>query len=127
MPTKEQATNNQTQVNMLLDTIINEEGLTTDELEYLFPDAEVVPYDIQLDNDQILAFTNSSIEVDQLPEGAVIAHDPYDKYYCMLPAGQEPDKAKLHVAKELYALQAVLPLVNNHLQVEFIIDPGCQI
>ncbi len=126
-PTKEQATNNQTQVNMLLDTIINEEGLTTDELEYLFPDEEVVPYDIQLDNDQILAFTNSSIEVEQLPEGAVIAHDPYDEYYCTLPAGQEPDKAKLHVAKESYALRAVLPLVNNHLKVESIIDPGCQI
>jgi hypothetical protein len=55
------------------------------------------------------------------------AGNPYDEYYRTLPAGQAPDRSKLVVAKESYALQAVVPVVNNHLKVESILDPGCQI
>ena len=119
-PTKEETT----QVKICQDTSPPADELSEDELSYLFPDEEVVPYDVQGEGPTLAA---SSFAVNQLPNDAAIADDLYDEYYRTLPAGQAPDKSRLIVAKESYALRAVIPLVNNHLKVESILDPGCQI
>jgi len=122
-PNKENGTNANAQVNICQDTTLGE-GLTDEELTYLFPDEEIVPYDTE---PNVLTLAASSVSVNHLPSDAAIAGDPYDEYYRTLPAGQAPDRSKLVVAKESYALRAVVPLVNNHLKVECILDPGCQI
>ena len=54
-----------------------------------------------------------------------IVPDPYETYLHNLPPGQSPDT--LTVAKESSALRSILPLIDNHLHVECIIDPGCQV
>ena len=120
---KDNGTAASTQVNMCQDTA-NGEELTEEELTYLFPDEEIVAYDNELN---VLTLAASSVSVNHLPTNAAIAEDPYDEYYQMPPAGQAPDRSKLVVTKELYALRAVVPLVNNYLKVESILDPGCQI
>jgi hypothetical protein len=119
-PTKEGVN---TQVNALQESTLENE-ITEEELSYLFPDEEIVPYDVDPD---VLTFAASSVSAYHLPLDAAIADDQFDEYYRTLPVGQAPDKSKLVVAKELYALRAVVPLVNNHLKVESILDPGCQI
>ena len=124
MATKEGEKPMNTQANVLQDA---NEGLTAEELGYLFPDEDVVPYDTEPTNEYAQAFTASSVPFDDLVDNPAVADDPYDEYYRTLPVGQKPDKSKLHVAKESYALRAVVPLVNNHLKVEAILDPGCQI
>ena len=110
-------------INMCQDIEIKNE-LSNEELAYLFPDEEIVPYDVEPD---VLAFATTSVSTKHLPIDAAIAGDPYDDYYRTLPVGQAPDRTKLVVAKESYALRAVVPLVNNHSKVESILDPGCQI
>ena len=55
----------------------------------------------------------------------LIIPDPYETYLHNLPAGQSPNA--LTVAKESSALCSILPLVDNHLHIECIIDPGCQV
>jgi len=77
------------------------EGLTEEELTYLFPDEEIVPYDTE---PNVLTLTTSAVLVNHLPTNAAIAGDPYNEYYRTLPAGQAPDRSKLVVAKESYAL-----------------------
>ena len=124
MPMKEGGPAINTQVNICQDVSLEDEGLTEEELSYLFPDEELVSYDVEPD---VLTLAASSVSVNHLPSNAAIAGDPYDEYYRTLPAGQAPDRSKLVVAKESYALRAVVPLVNNHLKVESILDPGCQI
>jgi hypothetical protein len=123
-PTKEVGTAPNTQVNICQDTALEEEELTEEELTYLFPGEAIVPYDAEPD---VLTLAASTVSANHLPSDAAIAGDPYDEYYRTLPTGQAPDKSKLVVAKESYALRAVVPLVNNHLKVESILDPGCQI
>jgi hypothetical protein len=111
------------QINMCQDIEIEDE-LSNEELAYLFPDEEIVPYEVE---PNVLAFAATAVSTKHLPIDAAIAGDPYDDYYRTLPVGQAPDRTKLVVAKESYALRAVVPLVNNHLKVESILDPGCQI
>ena len=110
-----------TQVKICQDTSTVPNELTEDELSYLFPDEEPITYDFKP------TLAASTFAVNQLPVDAVIADDLYDEYYRTLPAGQAPDRSRLIVAKESYALRAVEPLVNNHLKVKSILDPGCQI
>jgi hypothetical protein len=109
---------------MLQDATLADEGLSEEELAYLFPDEEIVPYDFKPHDEPVLAFTAATTTT---PSKSVTAEDPFDEYYRTLPAGQAPDAAKLQVAKESSALRAVVPLVNNHLKIESILDPGCQI
>jgi hypothetical protein len=111
------------QINICQDIDIEDE-LSEEELAYLFPDEEFIPYDIKPD---VLMLAASTVPINRLPVDAAIAGDPYDEYYRTLPAGQAPDRSKLVVAKESYALRAVVPVINNHLKVESILDPGCQI
>jgi hypothetical protein len=122
-PTKEGGAVANAQINICQDIDIEDE-LSEEELAYLFPDEEIIPYDIKPD---VLMLAASTVPINRLPVDAAIAGDPYDEYYRTLPAGQAPDRSKLVVAKELYALRAVVPLINNHLKVESILDPGCQI
>jgi hypothetical protein len=74
----------------------------------------------QLSRDMPQAFTAAVANARPL-----VAQDPYEAYLRDFPPGQPP--ADAIVAKESSALRAILPLVDNHLQVESIIDPGCQI
>jgi hypothetical protein len=122
-PTKEGTMPIATQANILQDATLAEKGPTEEELSYLFPDEDIVPYDFEPYDDPVHTFTAATTT----PSKSAIAADPFDEYYRTLPAGQAPDAAKLHVAKESSALRAVVPLVNNHLKVESILDPGCQI
>jgi hypothetical protein len=112
---------------MLQDTALIDEGLTDEEMAYLFPDEEVVSFEDTGTMAPVLAFSTTPVLNKNLPPDALVASDDFDEYYRTLPTGQSPDKAKLHVAKESSALRAVVPLVNNHLKVESILDPGCQI
>ena len=116
-----------THATMLQDTALIDEGLTDEEMAYLFPDEEVVSFEDTGTMAPVLAFSTTPVLNKNLPPDALVASDDFDEYYRTLPTGQSPDKAKLHVAKESSALRAVVPLVNNHLKVESILDPGCQI
>jgi hypothetical protein len=96
--------------------------MSPEELAYLFPDEEVVPYYSIQTPDSITVLTKQSV----VPE-AIVVDDPYDRYYRTLQEGEEPDPDHLIVAKESLALRSIMPLVDNQLKVEAILDPGCQI
>ena len=61
------------------------------------------------------------------PPGSIIVPDHFEQYYRNLRPGEAPDPDKLVVAMESTALRSIVPLVDNHLKVESILDPGCQI
>jgi len=102
---------------------LKESNLTEDELAYLMPgeillqsnDAKTAPVD-QYDQSQ----------KHRLP-GSIVLEDPIEKYYKSLGPDEEPDAEKINIAKESSALRSILPLVDNQLKVEAILDPGCQI
>lgn len=103
-------------------TMLQDEAMSPEELAYLFPDEEVVPYDANLSTDLVAGLAKQSI-----PDEAIVVDDPYDRYYRTLREGEEPDQSRLIVAKESLALRSIMPLVDNQLKVEAILDPGCQI
>ena len=122
VPTKESAP--VIQANILQDDDLS--PLTNEELAYLFPDEDPVPYDVEHEPAPVLAL--SSLQCNHtLPDDAIIVNDEIDQYYRTLSPGQAPDPGRLIVAKESSALRAIIPLINNHLKVESILDPGCQI
>ena len=61
------------------------------------------------------------------PEGSTVIEDPFDQYYRSLRPGEKPDQQRLIVSKESAALRSILPIVDNSLKVECILDPGSQI
>jgi hypothetical protein len=121
IPTKEAATLIQT--NVLQDE--DWSPLTDEEMTYLFPDEELVPYDVKYETAPVLAL--STITDDTVSKDVIVIDDEIDRYYRTLPLGQTPDPDRLTVAKESSALRAIVPLINNHLKIESILDPGCQI
>jgi len=108
--------------------LLSDEQPTEEELAYLFPDEEIVAFDAVPDfSPEVMMTLAGSVETDLLDD-AIIVDDPVDRYYRTLPRrGEKPNLDCLIVAKESMALRAIIPLVNNHLKVESIIDPGCQI
>lgn len=59
------------------------------------------------------------------PPGAYVIPDHFEAFLKTLPPGEAPEE--LVVAKDSLALRSVLPLVDNQMHIEAIIDPGCQI
>ena len=122
MPTTDTATPATANANLL-----REGQPTEEELAYLFPDEEIIAFDDVTEfSSEVTMTLAGSVEPD-LPDDAIIIDDPIDRYYRTLPKGEKPNLDCLVVAKESMALRAIVPLVNNHLKVEAIIDPGCQI
>jgi hypothetical protein len=103
-------------------TMLQDESMSPEELAYLFPDEEVIPYYADPSTGYIAALAKQAI-----PDEAIVVDDPYDRYYRTLREGEEPDLSRLIVAKESLALRSIMPLVDNQLKVEAILDPGCQI
>jgi hypothetical protein len=103
-------------------TLLQEETLTEGELALLFDDEEYASYSTQIGP----TIDKSSINK-PLPSNATIIDDPIDNYYRNLGEGELPDPDRLIVAKESSALRSIIPLVDNQLKVEAILDPGCQI
>jgi len=122
VPNKDVATPVTTEVNLLRD-----DQPTEEELAYLFPDEELVAYDDEFEPYSEVTMTLAGSVKTDLPDDAIVVDDPVDRYYRTLPKGEKPNLDALIVAKESMALRAIVPLVNNHLKVESIIDPGCQI
>jgi hypothetical protein len=110
-------------------TMLRDESLSELEMSYLFPDEEVLPYYPKSDPDFVMALnaTTAAFNRQEIPDEAIVVDDPYDRYYRTLPAGEQPDPGRLVVAKESLALRSIMPLVDNQLKVEAILDPGCQI
>src|SRR5258707_15129903 len=77
----------------------------------------------QLLHDMPTEFAAAAMPQD-VPKPLIVPH-PYESLLCTYPPAQPP--SDLMVAKESSSLRAILPLVDNHLRVESIIDPGCQV
>ena len=104
--------------------LLQEASLTEEELSYLMPDEIPLPFDSE---ETVPAMTFSKYERRRPTSGAIIVEDPIDQYYRNLEPGEVPDPDRLVVAKESSALRSIIPLVDNQLKVEAILDPGCQI
>ena len=76
-------------------------------------------YSSTLDN-QTRTYSNA-----EPPPGSTIIKDPYEIFLNTAPVGRRPNL--LTVAKETSALRSILPLINHHLFVESILDPGSQV
>jgi hypothetical protein len=111
---------NPTAIHALQDT---EDAVTEEELSYLFPEEEfVLCEEFPIEPVMVLS--------DELPtpfDEPIIIEDTIDRYYRELPDGEAPDPKRIIVAKESSALRSILPLVDNQLKVESILDPGSQI
>ena len=98
-------------------------NLTPEELSYLMPDEVPVSFDTDptpiMDLSSTLASTPTS--------RGIIIDDPIEQYYRTLKPGESPDPDAIVVAKESLELRSISPLINNHMKVESILDPGCQI
>jgi hypothetical protein len=101
--------------------------LTEEELSYLMPDEVPLPFVEEPEPASIMALATSQEKPPSLPSNAIIVEDPIDEYYKTLRDGESPDPDQIVVAKESSALRSIIPLVNNCLKVEAILDPGCQI
>lgn len=73
--------------------------------------------------DSLLVSTSKSRHTD-VPPGATIIEDRFESFLKKFP---DYPTEQLVVAKESLALRTIRPLVNNLMEVEAIIDPGCQI
>jgi len=101
--------------------------LTPEELTYVFPDETPYLFDEENDTTLIMALTMPDLKKQMESKNAIVIEDPIDQYYKGLRQGDEPDPNRIIVAKESSALRSIVPLVDNHLKVESILDPGCQI
>jgi hypothetical protein len=106
--------------------IVQQEELTEEERSYLFADEELVPFEEE-QRSQVPTFVNRTSIKTQPPEDAIIIDDPIDRYYRGLAPGETPKYDCLIVAKESSALRSIIPLIDNNMKVESILDPGCQI
>ena len=57
--------------------------------------------------------------------GSTIIKDPYEVFLSTTPVGRHPNL--LTVAKESFSLCSILLLINHHLFIESILDPGSQV
>ena len=103
--------------------VLQENQLTEEEMSYLMPDEELVPFN---EDAQVLIMPFARVEK-KLPNDAIIVEDPIDQYYKKLGNGETPDPDRLIVAKESSALRSITPLIDSQMKVEAILDPGCQI
>ena len=71
-------------------------------------------------NNQTRTYSNA-----EPPPGSTIIKDPYEIFLSTAPVGRRLNL--LTVAKETSALRSILPLINHHLFVESILDPGSQV
>ena len=71
-------------------------------------------------NNQTHAYSNA-----EPPPGSTIIKDPYKVFLSTAPVGRRPNL--LTVVKESSALRSILPLINHHLFIESILDPGSQV
>jgi hypothetical protein len=108
-------------------TILEDETLSEAELSYLFPDEVLVPHNAIAQSGIVMSLANSAFAAEPIADEPIVVDDPYDRYYRDLPKGEQPDPGRLIVAKESLALRSIIPLVDNQLKVEAILDPGCQI
>jgi hypothetical protein len=106
--------------------IVQDEPLSEEELSYLYADEELVPFEEE-HRSPIPTFANRTSVKTQPPDDAIIIDDPIDRYYCGLSPGETPKYDCLIVAKESSALRSIIPLIDNNMKVESILDPGCQI
>jgi hypothetical protein len=74
-----------------------------------------------------MALATSQLGPSSIPSNAIIVEDPINQYYKTLHEGESPDPDQIIIVKESSALRSIVPLVNNCLKVEAILDPGCQI
>ena len=61
----------------------------------------------------------------ELPPGSTIIKDPYEVFLSTALVGHHLDL--LTVVKESSALHSILLLINHHLFIESILDPGSQV
>ncbi len=102
-----------------------EQWLSVAELGYLLPDE--IPLDSGLERvPSVESFLNEPTRIQSLSHPIYI-EDPIEQYYRTLKPGEDPDPGRLIVAKESCALRSIVPVVDNHLKVECILDNGCQI
>lgn len=73
--------------------------------------------------DSLLVSTSQACDID-VPPGATVIEDEYEAF---LKKNPDHPTEQLVVAKESLALRTIRPLVNHLIEVEAIIDPGCQI
>ena len=76
-------------------------------------------YSSMLDN-QTRTYSNT-----EPPPGSTIIKDPYEIFLSTTLVGHRPNL--LTVAKETSTLRSILPLINHHLFVESILNPGSQV
>ena len=76
-------------------------------------------YSSTLDN-QTRTYSNA-----ELPPGSTIIKDPYEIFLSTAPVGCRLNL--LTVTKETSALCSILPLINHHLFVKSILNPGSQV
>lgn len=74
--------------------------------------------------DSLYVSTSRNHRATNVPVGATIIEDKYEAF---LRRNPDYEQDELVVAKESLALRTIRPLVNNSMEIEAIIDPGCQI
>ena len=104
-----------------IEEIEEDEWLSTEELEYLYPDERPLMGNFGE------ATSTEAFLVGPVPSKAMYTEDPIEQYYRMLRPGEKPDPEKLMVAAESCALRSIVPIIDNSFKVECILDPGCQI
>jgi hypothetical protein len=106
---------------------LQEAYLTEEELSYIMPDEVPLPFVEDPEPASIMVLATSQLGPSLIPSNTIIVEDPIDQYYKTLCEGESPDPDQIIVAKESSVLRSIVPLVNNYLKVEAILDPGCQI
>jgi hypothetical protein len=91
------------------------------------PDEVPLPFVEDPEPASIMALATSQLGPSSIPSNTIIVEDPIDQYYKTLHEGELPDPDQIIIAKKSSVLRSIIPLINNYLKVEAILDPGCQI
>jgi hypothetical protein len=111
-----------------------DEALTAEDLMYVDDDevplvgqSFLMPITSNVENEAPPSFRTVATSSEQGQSKHIVVDDPFDQYYKNLGPGEDPDRLRLTVALESSALRSIVPLVDNKVRVESILDPGCQI
>ena len=75
--------------------------------------------------DGVETYRDSNGKEQVIPEGSLIAKDPYMQYLSNLSPGETPKQ--VYVAKDSQSLRSLHPLVNGRKMIESLADSGSQI
>ena len=106
--------------------VLEVEKLEKEEEMVTGPDCQLMVNAVEVgDLPQVEGVFVTTVKVEGIPAGSVIAQDPYLQYLEGLREDEDPKQ--IYVARDSVPLRVTFPYINNHGPIECVLDSGSQI